>query len=936
MANSHNYSEGGMAYMDRRAAALVALFLLCPSASVAQSSSITPEQRQVLQQFSSRDPALLQLIESGLKSSRRREEADVEPGGEDTRSTARDVRDVRPLGQQRDGDAPPRLRPGDTVLLRFEVRPPGGDARGKSDAPAPDPKAQPRETTEKLDEQQKLREAMLPPERLFVLDQFGGITMKNIGRVALSGLNEDEAAERIAAEPVFQGMQVVVRLLPLEKELKPFGYDIFAGSPRTFAPATNIPVPPDYVVGPGDTVVVQMFGKDNAEHELAVTRDGLLLFPGIGPIPVAGMKFPQMQKEIHDRVQRQMIGARASVSLGRLRSIRVFVLGDVEHPGSYTVSGLSTLTNALIASGGVKPFGSLRDVQLKRSGKIVTRLDAYQLLLRGDSSGDARLLPGDVIFVPPAGPTAGIGGRVRRPAIYELKDEKTLAELIELAGGLLPDADVSAVLVERIAHNRVRTVTGADLAQPEMRNTELRDGDIVRVYPVADTMEESVSVSGHVQRPGGRPWRTGFRLTNVIPSIAHLRPDADPRYILVTRTNPTDGTTELIGADLLAAIERPESEANIVLAPRDSIRVFDLHEDRATLIKPMLAHTRASTSPTRPVREVSVEGAVHHPGLYPWSPTMRMSDLLAAAGGLTDRAYTLEAELTRFVFTAGKAREQARRVVDLAQVGGESNIPLEPYDQLVVRRIPKWEEAGVIEIQGEVKFPGKYPIARGERLSRIIQRAGGLTTEAYPKAAVFLRESVRQREQEYLERLAAQLERDLGIVSIEGADIGVKKEAALAEGHALLRQMRAAKAVGRMVVNLDAVLDVREGYDLVVQPGDKLHIPQRPEEVMVLGEVYHPTSHLYAPNLDRNSYVRLSGGITERGNKRAVYVVHADGAVTPPGGWFGGNADIGPGDTVIVPLKVDRISKLKLFTDISTVLFQLAVTAAALDAIGIL
>lgn len=927
-----------MAHMERRAAALVVVLLsLFPSVSGAQSDSATPEQRQLLQQFSPGDPALLQLIEKGLRKPKKRSDRGDTDFNED------EIRDARSVGQKMEPEPPARLKPGDTLLLRVETKPPPkADTRDKRDLPT-NQKTGAREAQEKvedqqkLDEQQKLRAILLPEERIFVLDQFGGITLKNIGRIVLAGLNEEEAADRIGAEPALRDMLVAVRLLPLEKELKPFGYDIFAGVPRTFAPASDIPIPADYVIGPGDTVVIQMLGKDNVEHELVVTRDGQLLFPGIGPIPVAGMKFSQMQKEIHARVQRQLIGARASVSLGRLRAIRVFVLGDVERPGSYTVGGLSTLTNALIASGGIKPFGSMRDIQLKRNGQVVARMDLYQLLLRGDNSADARLLPGDVLFVPPAGPAVGVGGRVRRPAIYELKEEKTVAEVITLAGGLLPDADTGGVLIERILANRARTVTGGDLAHEEMRNTPLRDGDIVRVYPVPETMEQTVSLAGHVERSGNRPWRAGMRLTDLIPSVSHLRLDADPRFILIKRTNRHDGTTELIGANLLAALESPATEVNTALAPQDSVRVFDLHEDRAMLIKPMLVHARAGTSPARPVREVSIEGAVHHPGWYPWSPSMRASDLLAAAGGLTDRAYTLEAELTRFVFVAGEAREQARQVIDLARAAdADKNVALEPYDQLVVRRIPKWDEAGTIEIQGEVKFPGKYPIARGETLSRILKRAGGLTTEAYAKATVFLRESVRVREQEYLERLAAQLERDLGLVGIQGTDIGVKKEAALAEGHALLRQMRAAKAIGRMVVNLDAVLDVRAGYDIVVQPGDKVIIPQRPDEVMVLGEVYHPTSHLYVPSLDRDSYVRLSGGITERGNKRATYVVHADGAVSPPHGWFGRGVDVGPGDTVIVPLKVDRISKLKLFTDISTILFQLAVTAAALDAIGIL
>lgn len=931
-----------MAYALRGAAFCFAFWLAFPSATFAAAPGGTASATPELELLSALpDPVLRKLVENGLRQLKR-----GKSGGSGFELDAPDAatETVEPLATER------RLKPGDSVLLRFDTTPPPDRRRDVSPPisstspppplppPVPEEKTLSSEERLRLSELRRLRKALLPSEQVFVLDHSGALVLKHLGRMVLAGLTEDEAAARIAAEPVLEGLYVSLRLLPVDTELKPFGHDIFTGAPKTLAPATDIPVPPDYVVGPGDVVVVQMFGKDNAEHELTVTRDGMLPFPGIGPIPVAGKKFSQMQKELQERARRQLIGARVSVSLGRLRAIRVFVLGEVERPGSYTVSGLATLTNALIASGGIKPHGSLRNVQLKRDGQTVARMDVYELLLRGDSHADARVQPGDVIFVPPVGATVGVGGRVRRPAIYELKDEKTVADAIQLAGGLLADADTGSVQIERVTPSRTRAVEGGDLNDPALRDAALRDGDIVRVYAIEERLEEAVNVEGHVARPGYRPWRPEMRLTDVLPSLTVLKPDADARYLVIKRPNRTEGAIELQGADLLAALAQPDGAANVKLMAGDTIQVFDRREDRATLLEPMLAQARASSAPSRPMREVTIEGAVHHPGRYPWAPAMRVTDLLHAAGGLTDQAYTLEAELTRRFTVDGRSREQARQLVELSAAlqSSEKNLPLEPYDQLVIRRVPKWGEGGTVEIVGEVQFPGKYPIARGERLSRVLQRAGGLSTIAYPKGAIFVRESVRQREQEYLDRLTAQLERDLGVFATSGPELGVKKEVAIAEGQALLQQMRAAKAVGRMVINVDALLDVREGYDIVVQPGDKLVIPQRPDEVTVLGEVYYPTSHLHVPSYARDNYIRLSGGVTERGNKRAIYVVHADGSVSPPRRWFADSIDVGPGDTVIVPLKVDRISNLKLFTDISSILFQLAVTAAALDAIGVL
>src|SRR3972149_7482747 len=263
----------------------------------------------------------------------------------------------------------PRIRGGNTLLLHLLPQPAGETAA---------------------------QGLQFPEKRIFILDEAGGLSIPNFGRVILAGLTEAQAAERIAAEPAFKQYIVSVKLLPVEQELKPFGYELFQGSPDAFTPATDIPIPADYVVGPGDAVSVQLFGKENVQYELIITRDGTLLFPGIGPISVAGMTFSQLQQDISNRVQKQLIGVQASVTLGRLRSIRIFVLGDVQRPGSYTVNGLSTLTNALFTSGGVRTIGSLRDIQLKRQGKVIAHIDIYDLLLRGDTRADARLLPGDV------------------------------------------------------------------------------------------------------------------------------------------------------------------------------------------------------------------------------------------------------------------------------------------------------------------------------------------------------------------------------------------------------------------------------------------------------------------------------------------------------------------------------------------------------------
>jgi len=307
----------------------------------------------------------------------------------------------------------PRIQGSDTVLLAVELK-------------EIDPKTQRPRDAEETQRLEELLERALRGNP-FKLDPSGYLRIPGVAPMQLAGLTEAQATERLNRDPALRDFEIELTLLPLEKvdteALEPFGYDLFAGVPSTFAPVSDVPVPAEYVVGPGDRLEVQLIGNTKGRHSLVVGRDGRIMFPELGPIAVSGLRFEAAKARIESRVADQMIGTQAVVTMGDLRSIRVFVLGEAERPGSYTVSGLATVTNALFASGGVKTIGSLRNIELKRNGALVKRVDLYDLLLKGDTSGDARLLPGDVIFIPPVGSTVAVTGEIRRPAIYEIKGD---------------------------------------------------------------------------------------------------------------------------------------------------------------------------------------------------------------------------------------------------------------------------------------------------------------------------------------------------------------------------------------------------------------------------------------------------------------------------------------------------------------------------------
>lgn len=894
-------------------------------AQIQRYDSLSPAQQQALIRQLQRQlpPAQRDAIIDQLRGVGTQQGAEQE--GQNEQQAGMPAAQQRPTTQapqQQPPTGPPRFAANDTLVVQFLPR----------DDLLMDMTDEEREQVEEM-------RARLADANPYKLDSSGRLYLPGVPPMELAGLDIDQATVRVQAEPSLGVFDVVLTYLPLEPvgtaALQPFGYDLFFGVPSTFAPATDIPVPADYVIGPGDTVNVQLFGNQNADYSLVVNREGGINFPEIGPLTISGLTLSELRNTINQRVSEQMIGVRASTTLGELRSIRVFVLGDVVRPGSYTVSGLSTMTNALLASGGVTEIGSLRNVQLRRDGQTVSRLDLYDLLLRGDTSSDARLEPGDAIFVPPIGATVAIEGEVRRPAVYEIKDEQTIEDVIELAGGLKPNANESSVKLERIVPGRGTTVRDLDVAGAIQRTEQgVRDGDVIRVQPNLDQLENSVRLAGNVYRPGLYQWSEGMALGDLLPSPELVKPMSDLNYVLIRRENEPNVQIEVLSADLQAIWDRAPGANDLALQPRDTIYVFNLDIGRKQIVEPIIKELRSQAATKQPVPTVTVGGQVRAEGEYPLEPGMRVSDLLRAGGGLTASAYGLEAELTRYAVVNGEYRETELVDVDLAAVlngANSADVLLAPYDYLNIKEVPRWREQQSVTIRGEVQFPGVYPIRQGEKLSSVLQRAGGLTDLAFPQGSVFTREELREREAQQLETLAKRVESDLAAVAL--SDPGSTD--AISVGRTLVDQLRNTEAVGRLVIDLQDVIAGYEESDIVLRDGDQLFIPQTTQEVMVLGEVQNATSHLYARRLDRDDYIAMSGGVTNRADKKRIYVVRANGeVVTDSGGrWFqrSSGVDIEPGDAIVVPLDTDRVRPLTAWQGITQVLYNIAVAVSVIN-----
>ncbi len=802
------------------------------------------------------------------------------------------------------------------------------------------------EERRRLNEMMELIRARNP----YRLSREGMLNLPGFPPIALAGLTDEQATLRLRVEPAFRKVDIRLTRLPLRKTgseaLRPFGYDLFNRPTSTFAPVTNVPVPSDYIVGAGDELDVQLYGNQNRMLRLIVGRDGRIGFPELGPISVGGQTFNSVKADVESRVARQMIGVRASVSMGDTRAIRVFVVGEVNKPGSYTISGLGTITSALFASGGVKPIGSLRKVQLKRQGTVVRQLDLYDLLIRGDTTDDAKLLQGDVIFIPPVGSTVSVDGEVKRPAIYEIKNESTVADVLQLAGGLTPEADASSAALTRIDEARHRIVLHVDLSPQGEQAQMVRNGDLLRVDRLRPSLDGGVVVQGHVYTSGVFAYRPGMRLSDVIHSVNDLQPNADLHYLLIRRELPPDRHITMLSADLVAALAAPGSAADVPMMPRDRIMVFDLASGRDHDIQPWLEELRLQASASHPTPVVHIDGVVKVPGDYPLEEGMTVRDLLRAGGGLADAAYRGRAELTRYTVVEGETRRTELLDVDIADVlkgDPKANLPLEPFDNLSIKEVPEWRGQESVELKGEVRFPGRYAIKRGETLRSVLARAGGLTPYAFPEGSVFTREELRRREQQQMDSLATRMQSDLTVLALQGAVASQLSNqqsgtpAALVVGQSLLSQLRGAKAIGRLVIDLPAVVHYKPGSqaDVILRNGDVLIVPRVQQEVTVIGEVQTATSHLYRNELTRDDYIALSGGMTRRADAKRIYVVRANGSVVAAetgSRWFqqgGGGVRIKPGDTIVVPLDAEKYPTLPFWQAVTQIIYNVAIAAAA-------
>jgi protein involved in polysaccharide export with SLBB domain len=777
-----------------------------------------------------------------------------------------------------------------------------------------------------------------------------------------------------------------------------FGMQIFENGTRDLQMIPmDLPVGPDYVVGPGDALSIDLWGGVSRRFYRSVDRSGRLSLPEVGPVLVAGKSLAEVQESVQKTLRAQFRDVSADVSLSRLRTIRVYVVGDVAKPGAYDVSSLSTPLNALFAAGGPTGRGSLRILKHYRGSELVQDVDVYDLLLHGVKGGMQRLESGDTVMVPSLGPEIEIEGMVRRPAIYEQKNEKSLAEVIALAGGLLPTATLEHIEVERTIAHQKQTMLNLDVPQSDtggaasqqLEAFQIQDGDKIRIFPIAPYTQDAVYLEGHVIRPGKYSYREGMRVTDLVASYKDLLPEPAAQYGEIIRLSLPDYRPTVQSFSVADALADPAHAPE--LKPLDTIQFFgrydfenppdvsvwgdvrapgtyrtsgDIHLSDAIHLAGGLApdaaegdaqvfrympdstlkilnvklssaldgspaddivlHTRDRILVHRNAAAVDpatvyVRGEVARPGRYPLTADMHIADLIRAAGGLKNSADVKTADLTHYSWEGEKEVSGKQNRVVLADAlanNAASNLSLNNGDVLTVAQLPGWNDLGAsISIRGEVVHPGSYGIRPGERLSSVLSRAGGFASASYPYGAVLLRSEVQKLEQrsygELIQRVREQQTAlRLTAASTNDQDQKVSAESALVQWQSALDDLMSSPPTGRVTIQLSSnIKEWANGTrDVTVRSGDVLVVPKRPSYILVQGQVYGATAVAYRPGKSAKWYLMQAGGTTNMANKRATFVIRANGTVVGSHGSFWVSGDglsvaLQPGDMVVVPEK---------------------------------
>lgn len=703
-----------------------------------------------------------------------------------------------------------------------------------------------------------------------------------------------------------------------------FGRTLFDESLSTFAPLSNIPVPADYVIGPGDELLIRLWGKIDMDQQFIVDRNGQVALPRVGTITVSGLRYQDLQGFLHAQVAKIYKDFEINVTLGKLRSIQVYVLGNAVQPGSYTLSSLSSLMDALFASGGPAANGSMRRIELRRDGQTVTVFDIYDVQQKGDKSHDVKLLPGDVIYIPPIGPQVAIDGSINAPGIYELKDSETLSALLEGAGGLTGLASTDQLLLERIQDRRRRIVETFSLTE-EARQRPLRDGDILRISPLMPKFVGEVTLRGNVASPGRYAWHSGMRISDVIPN----------RQVLITRDHWVQHNHLADQQNLSANVSAVANDQSLSNQLQQDQQIAgnnaggnspQLQRSLQSAQNALAQNATANGGTANSLAPANGQGDLSAPAYV--RPTIDIMDDLNRTNAEINWDYAVIERLdpadlkTHLIpFNLASAIDHPDSVDNQLLQSGDVVIILSKDDI----GMPMDKQTIFVSVGGEVNVPGIYRMKPGETLRDVIRRAGGLTPHSYLYGAQFNRVSTKKIQQQdmalSLQRMRnelaySRLNSSQGALAASGSETSVtglamSQQMQQSADQNLLSQLASIQPTGRIVLGIDPkASQIDELPNISLEDGDTIIIPRDIGTVQVSGEVYNPSSLLYRSERRLKQYLDDAGGPTRVADEKRIFLIRADGTVVSKQAHrryasrgFSG-LELMPGDAIVVPPQI--------------------------------
>jgi polysaccharide export outer membrane protein len=714
--------------------------------------------------------------------------------------------------------------------------------------------------------------------------------------------------------------------------LKVFGHSVFNKQVSTFAPVDNLPVANDYVLGPGDQLIIKLVGTENAEFSPTISREGSIFINKIGEIVLSGLTLDESIALIKQRINSELIGVQPTISMGRIKSINVFISGEVNNPGMYSLSSLTTITQSLYQAGGITDIGSIRNIQVLRNGVVVNSFDAYDLLVYGNSVNDIRLRSGDVVFIPPMQGVVTISGAIKRNYKYEITENDTFADLLVWSGGFTAVANPAFSYLlrssERGALPKSSTINLSLLSNLEML---LMDNDRINVPNIGDATLNTVSIEGAVNRSGPVGWYPGLKLSDLFYDFFEdFTDEADPFFAYIVRFNQDTFQYEVLSFSPIDILNNKNS-ADLVVNEKDKIVILNKDpETRNSQVAKTISMLKNQANINKPQMTVIIDGAVKYPNEYPLFKNSTAETLVQAGGGFLDSAYLDSIELSRKVTDPNSFIIQT--ILNLAS-SDLSKYKLQSRDSINVRSIENLKKLETVTINGRVQFPGNYVYVEGERLSDLVARAGGIRSDGFIQGAILQRASAQLSEKNAKSTLSARLLKNYSASLLTGETSGNLDEITM-----LTKVLNETSDIGRVTIDLDRALNSDKKYNLHLEPGDMLTIPYINNSVSVIGEVQNENTVSFNASLKVSDYISLAGGFNKRADKDNIYIIRANGSITPISKGFHrfglSRASIESGDTIVVPINYGYTDNLTLWKEVTQVIYQSMVSIAAIDRIA--